>query len=232
MPAFARVVIPEIPYHVTQRGNYRQDVFFAAEDPAVYLNYLTTAAQQYGLELHGWCLMSNHVHWIVVPLSPGAMAQTFRRAHSRYATYVNRRHKQRSGHLWQGRYYSCPLGDGHYGAALLYVERNPMRAGLVKSAVEHRWSSAAARLAVSPRPNFLRLDRWARSFTMDEWRRLLDDAPDSEAEDALRVSTQQGKPCGDSEFIVAVEGKVGRQLRVRPVGRPAIGRPRELTASR
>ena len=118
MPAFARVVIPEVAYHVTQRGNYRQAVFFAEKDRAVYLNYLTAAAQAYELELHGWCLMSNHVHWIVVPLNPNAMAQSFRRAHSRYAVYVNRQHKRRSGHPWQGRHYSCPLDDAHYGAAL------------------------------------------------------------------------------------------------------------------
>jgi putative transposase len=78
MPAFARVVIQEVAYHVTQRGNYRQAVFFAEKDRAVYLNYLTAAAQAYELELNGWCLMSNHVHWIVVPLNPNAMAQSFR----------------------------------------------------------------------------------------------------------------------------------------------------------
>jgi putative transposase len=78
MPAFARVVIQEVAYHVTQRGNYRQAVFFAEKDRAVYLNYLTAAAQAYELELHDGCLMSNHAHWIVVPLNPNAMAQSFR----------------------------------------------------------------------------------------------------------------------------------------------------------
>jgi putative transposase len=76
MPAFARVVIPGIPYHVTQRGNYCQDIFFTPEDRIVYLDYLASAANAYGLELHGWCLMSNHVHWIVVPLHKDAMAQS------------------------------------------------------------------------------------------------------------------------------------------------------------
>ena len=224
MPAFARVVIPEVPYHVTQRGNYRQDVFFTEADRAIYLKYLTAAAQAYGLELHGWCLMSNHVHWIVVPLNPTAMAQSFRRAHSRYAVYINRQHESRTGHLWQGRYYSCPLDHAHFGAALLYVERNPVRAGLVKSAADYRWSSAAGRLALSPRPDSLVLNRWAHSFHVEEWRRLLDNAPDPETEHVLRPSTQQGKPCGTSEFIETIENKVGRDLRVRTAGRPPIGK--------
>jgi putative transposase len=222
MPAFARVVIPGIPYHVTQRGNYRQDVFLAPEDGVVYLNYVASAADAYGLELHGWCLMSNHVHWIVLPLNRNAMAQSFRRAHSRYASYVNRQHKRRSGHLWQGRYYSCPLDDARLSATLLYVERNPARAGLVKSPADYPWSSAAARLGLSPLPRFLHLYRWNCGFTVEEWRQMLDNAADPEAEQALRVSTQQGKPYGEIEFIEAMERKTGRQLRVRTVGRPAI----------
>jgi putative transposase len=222
MPAFARVVIPGIPYHVTQRGNYCQDIFFTPEDRIVYLDYLASAANAYGLELHGWCLMSNHVHWIVVPLHKDAMAQSFRRAHSRYASYINREHKRRSGHLWQGRYYSCPLDNTRWGAALLYVERNPARAGLVKAPTDYRWSSAAARLGLSTLPSFLHLYRWANGFTPEEWRQLLDNTADPESDQVLRVSTQQGKPCGNIEFIEDMEAKTGRQLRVRAAGRPAI----------
>jgi len=108
MPAFARLAIPGIAYHVTQRGNYRQDIFVTEEDRETYLGYVASAALAYGLELHGWCLMTNHVHWIVLPKGELAMAQSFRRAHSRFASYVNRQHKRAAGHLWQGRYYSCP----------------------------------------------------------------------------------------------------------------------------
>ncbi|MGH2506760.1 MAG: REP-associated tyrosine transposase [Ktedonobacteraceae bacterium] len=152
MPAFARVAIPGIAYHVTQRGNYRQDIFATDEDHGTYLGYVASAALAYRLELHGWCLMTNHVHWIVLPEHEMAMVQAFRRAHSRFADYVKRKHKRAAGHLWQVRYYSCALDEEHYFAALRYVERNPLRAGLVRSPAVYRWSSAAARLGLAPAP--------------------------------------------------------------------------------
>ncbi|MGH9656694.1 MAG: REP-associated tyrosine transposase [Bryobacteraceae bacterium] len=170
MPAFARVAIPGIAYHVTQRGNYRQDIFATDEDRETYLGYVASAALAYGLELHGWCLMTNHVHWIVLPKHEMAMAQAFRRAHSRFAGYVNRNHKRAAGHLWQGRYYSCALDEEHYFAALRYVERNPLRAGLVRSPAVYRWSSAPARLGLTPAPDSLQTYLWAGSVGHESMR--------------------------------------------------------------
>jgi putative transposase len=220
MPAFARVALPGVPYHVTQRGNYRQEVFFRPEDRAVYLQFVTKSARLHGLELHGWCLMSNHVHWIVVPTDKKAMADSFRQAHSQYSVYINQAEKRKSGHLWQGRYYSCPLDNAHFGAALLYVERNPARAGLVRVACDYLWSSAAARVGLTPVPGFLRLEPWARQYSAGEWRSLLEGNANPEVEQRVRVSTQQGKPCGSEDFVTEMEGRVGRELKVRAVGRP------------
>lgn len=224
MPAFARVAVPGIPYHVTQRGNYRQDVFATERDREIYLEYVASAAVEYGLELHGWCLMTNHVHWIVLPKREMAMAQSFRRAHSRFASYVNRQHKRAAGHLWQGRYYSCPLDEEHFGAALLYAERNPLRAGLVRSAVAYRWSSAAARLGLVSAPDYLQTYLWAASFTAQEWASLLEDQCDAKKERTLRASTKQGKPCGNRSFIERIEAEAGWDLCVRAVGRPLLRR--------
>jgi len=221
MPAFARVVIPDIPYHVTQRGNYSQDVFFLPQHRITYLRYVATAAEAYGLQLHGWCLMTNHVHWIVVPSTQDAMADCFRRAHSRYSLYINRHYNSKAGHLWQGRYYSCPLDNTHFDAALLYVERNPTRAGLVKAAIDYPWSSAAARAGFRPAPPYLHLDRWADRFSAAEWPQLLNNSsPDSDS--LVRVCTQQGKPCGSGDFVQLIEQKIGRPLQIRSVGRPKI----------
>jgi putative transposase len=222
MPAFARVAIPGIPHHVTQRGNYRQDIFTTPHDRLTYLEYVTTAAADYGLEIHGWCLMTNHVDWIVVPQVRDAMANSFRRAHSRFAAYINRQQRRSCGHLWQGRYYSCPLDDSHFGAALVYVERNPVRAGLVKSAWDYQWSSAAAHIGQVSPPSYLRLSAWARSFTIEEWTRLLDQETQPEAAHQLRTTTKQGKPCGNPTFVAETESKTGRNLSLRHVGRPAI----------
>jgi putative transposase len=220
MPAFARVAIAGIPHHVTQRGNYRQDVFFSDEDRATYLGFLTRAASAHGLKLLGWCLMTNHVHWVVVPCEPDTMAQTFRRAHSQYSRYINSQVKQRSGHLWQGRYYSCPLDEPHLEAALLYVERNPVRAGVTKMATDYRWSSAPARVGSVAPPRFLDLHDWSNCHSRQEWLKKLADYHDSDTERSLRESTLQGKPFGSAAFIEEMEQFTGRPMKVRSSGRP------------
>jgi REP element-mobilizing transposase RayT len=101
-----------------------------------------------GVEFHdilmlGYCVMSNHVHLIVVPLRHDAMAMALKQAHAWYASYWNVRHGS-CGHVWQGGYYSCPLGQRHVWAALRYAELNPVRAGLVARAEDWLWSTAAA----------------------------------------------------------------------------------------
>jgi len=93
----------------------------------------------------GWCLMSNHVHLVLLPDREDSLSLLMRRVHGRYAQYYNTRWG-RTGHLWQNRFFSCILGIEHLWAALAYVERNPIRAGIVHSAAEYQWSSAAAHL--------------------------------------------------------------------------------------
>ena len=85
--------------------------------------------------------MSNHIHLIVVPGTVHSIARALKDAHGRYAAYFNARYLS-SGHVWQGRYYSCPLDPAHLWAALRYTERNPVRAGLVADPEDYRWSSA------------------------------------------------------------------------------------------
>ena len=103
-------MVPGWAHHITQRGNNRQDVFFVDDDRRVYLEMLQEQAGKYGLELSGYCLMSNHVHLIATPHTEDALAKAIGRTHFRYTQYVNRLHK-RSGHLWQGRFYSCALDE-------------------------------------------------------------------------------------------------------------------------
>ena len=147
------------------------------------------------------------------------MAQTFRRAHSQYSRYINSQIKQRSGHLWQGRYYSCPLDGPHLEAALLYVERNPVRAGIEKAASDYRWSSAPARLGTVAQPRFLELQEWSKCYSRQEWQNKLADCHDRDVERSLRESTLQGKPFGSAAFIEEMEQLTGRPMKVRPSGR-------------
>ncbi len=121
MGRFARVVAVDVPHHVTQRGNGRQVILGSDADRATYLALLRQYSELHGLGLLGYCLMSNHVHLIAVPHSQDALAQALKQAHGRYATYWNARQGS-SGHVWQGRFYSCPLEEGHLWEGLRYVE--------------------------------------------------------------------------------------------------------------
>jgi putative transposase len=149
------------------------------------------------------------------------MARTFRRAHSQYSRHINSQTKLRSGHLWQGRYYSCPLDEPHLEAALLYVERNPVRAGIAEAATDYRWSSAPARLGLVAQPLFLDLYEWSNCYSRQEWQNKLIYCHDGDVERILRESTLQGKPFGSPAFIEEMERFTGRSMKVRPVGRPA-----------
>jgi len=143
MPRIARAVVPECPHHITQRGNNRQGVFFVADDYRLYLDILREQSRRYGLEVHAYCLMANHVHLVATPHGADSLAKAVGRTHWRHSQAINRLHG-RSGHLWQGRFYSCALDRPHFWAAVQYVERNPVRARLVRRAWDYAWSSAAA----------------------------------------------------------------------------------------
>ncbi|MDQ2774085.1 MAG: transposase [Acidobacteriota bacterium] len=218
MPNAARVVIPDVPCHITQKGNYGQATFFDAEDRSFYLDRFTRAAREHNLDLVGWCLMTNHVHWIVIPRSPSGMARTIQRAHSEYALFVNRKHGRINGHLWQTRYYSCLLDTGHLWRALRYVELNPVRAGLVTQAEHYAYSSAAVHAGVRTVPSWLDMGLWSAAFTVEEWRNTLYvDAGDDPIK--IRAAPKSGRPLGSDEFIGQTEWTVGRALRAKKAGR-------------
>src|SRR3989304_6056565 len=149
MARIARVAGPDFPHHVVQRGVRRMDVFSSADDRQEYLNLLSQSASKHALDFLAWCLMSNHAHFVVVPRQERSLARTFGEAHRRYPRMVNFREGWR-GHLWQERFHSYPMDERHLLAAVRYVERNPVDAGLVER--EGDWGGASARdhLGISP----------------------------------------------------------------------------------
>lgn len=142
----ARVVVPGFPHHVTQRGNRRQRTFFRKDDFVAYRELMAQWCQQCGVAVWAYCLMPNHVHLIVVPESEDGLRRAIGEAHRRYTRRINFREKWR-GHLWQGRFASFVMDETYLLACALYVERNPVRAGLCKRAVDYPWSSAAAHVS-------------------------------------------------------------------------------------
>jgi len=151
MTRVARIVMPERPHHITQRGNNRQDVFFVPDDYEAYLEILRQQSERYGLDVHAYCLMTNHIHLVATPQGGDSLAKAIGRTHWIYARLVNRLHG-RSGHLWQNRFYSCALDRDHLWRAIAYVERNPVRARLHRKAWLYPWSSAAAHCGQRERP--------------------------------------------------------------------------------
>lgn len=139
MARLARIAAPGIPYHVTQRGNRRQPVFFQEDDYRAYLQELWRQSERFGLRIWAYCLMTNHVHLIAVPDHEQSLARGLGETHRRYTRRVNFREGWR-GYLWQGRFGSVPLDELHLIAAMRYVERNPVTAGLVSRAEDYPWS--------------------------------------------------------------------------------------------
>ena len=227
MPRVARIVIPGRPHHITQRGNNRQDVFFVEDDYRAYLDLLREQSERFGLRIDGYCLMANHIHLIATPASDDALAKAVGRTHWLYTQHVNRLHG-RSGHLWQNRFYSCGLSDEHFWTALVYVERNPVRAKLVHRAWRHPWSSAAAHVTGDDPTGVLDMRAWRDLvYPSGDWRESLTGAEDKATMSQLRVWTHRGRPLGGDAFVAKLERALGRRLRPLPVGRP-----RKKTADR
>jgi putative transposase len=220
MPRIARIAIPGVPHHITQRGNNRQDVFFADDDRAMYLSLLNQQAEQYGLAVLGYCLMANHVHLVATPRDADSLATAVGRTHLLYAQYINRVH-DRTGHLWQGRFFSCALDEAHCWAALCYVERNPVRAGILRYAWKYPWSSAAAHCQGDDDRRLLDLRAWSAAWEPRQWRQQLRRRGDDEVTDGLRMRTRTGRPLGSDSFLSKIERVVGHRVRPLPVGRPS-----------
>ncbi|MHC4258588.1 MAG: transposase [Planctomycetota bacterium] len=219
MPRTARIVVPDVPHHITQRGNNRQDVFFVDDDRRVYLSILKEQSEHYGLELLGWCLMTNHIHLIGRPSTPDSLAKALGRTHFRYTQYINRFHG-RSGHLWQNRFFSCPLGRRHFWQALLYVEQNPVRARMVRRVWQYPWSSAKGHIENTDSSGLLNMGYWRQISSVVDWKQTLQQHQADEQITSIRLNTHTGRPLAEDAFISKLEKLLNKRLRPLPIGRP------------
>lgn len=219
MARLARVVAADIPHHVTQRGNARRFILESDSDKLVYLDLLRQYSTLYELSLLGYCLMSNHVHLVATPRKADSLALTLKNAHGRYAGYWNASHSS-SGHAWQGRFYSCPLGLTHLWRALRYTELNSVRAGMVDTPETYRWSSAGAHCGSAQPDLILETDLWEQQWTAATWREYLSEAAAEHDVEEIRQCTHTGRPLGTAEFVKTLEKAVGRALAPQKGGRP------------
>lgn len=226
MARLSRIVVPNVPHHVTQRGNRRLPVFFSDEDREAYLALVAEACAVRGTRCLAWCLMDNHIHLILVPAREDGLRATLAEAHRRYTRRVNFREGWR-GHLFQGRFASYPMDDAHLMVAARYVERNPVAAGLVAQAEDWRWSSARSHLSGRRVAGDPLTDVAALGCHVRNWRALLrrgleagDLGPEGEAAAlAIEARLRTGRPLAEADWIEGQERALRRPLGAQRPGR-------------
>ena len=218
MPRLARVVVPGCPHHVTQRGNHRQRVFFNDSERGRYLALLRKYFDRFKIDTVGYDLMSNHVHHVLIPAMSDSLAKGLGHLHNDFARWQQVQ-RDLTGHLWQNRFFSCPLDEDHFWQALRYIELNPVRAGLVRYPWEWPWSSAQAHVTGVDGTGLLNMDPWRARFDGEKWRGFLEEGMRSEdGLDRIRLATRTGRPLGSDLFIERLEALAGRTLRPKKRG--------------
>lgn len=214
MPRTARASAGDVCYHVLNRGNGRQRVFHRDEDYAAFLDLFAAGNERLPLRLLGLCLMPNHFHLLLWPHADGDLSRWMQWL---LTSHVRRYHSRRgtSGHVWQGRFKAFPIQqDEHFLAVLRYVERNPLRAGMVRRAQDWAWSSLSLRAQrsrlLTPSPAEL-----PRNWTTRVNR------PETDAELAtIRQSVIRGTPFGSPNWRDRTATTLGLEATLRPRGRP------------
>ena len=213
MARLARVVVPDYPYHIIQRGNRRQNVFLKPQDKTEYLRILYLQSQFFQLKIWGYCLMDNHVHLVVVPETEESLRLAIGETHKLYTRMINFREKWR-GYLWQGRFKSSIMDEKYLYATIRYVERNPVRAGLNQRAEDYCWSSARAH--VFKEKNQLLSQCYLEEEIFD-WSKYLQENEDEQELKTIRSNSERGRPMGSEQFLKNLEKVTGRNfLKRRP----------------
>lgn len=215
MARMARVVVPNYPHHVTQRGNRRQKTFFCDADYKYYLELMSVSSKKAGTEIWAYCLMPNHVHLVMLPGEEDGLRAALGEAHRRYTGYINCREGWR-GHLWQERFHSFVMDEEYLLATVRYVERNPVAARLCDKPEQWRWSSAQAHIEgkdnklVRVQPMLGRIDDW-QSYLADSNEPTVDDR-------LIQQHARTGRPLGAKTFISDLELLTGKRLAPRKPG--------------
>jgi putative transposase len=224
MPRRARLYIPDLPYHVVQRGNNREACFIEPENYQFYLILWEELSRRYGVSVHAYVLMTNHVHFLVTPGNETAVSNTTKVAGSRYAQYMNKKYR-RTGTLWEGRHRASLVQSERYLLTCMrYIELNPVRAGMVKRPEEYRWSSYGVNAwgdtgSLAPHPEYIRLGPTpaTRGFA---YRELFKTQLSEEDIHRVRKAAHYCQPVGDDRFRQQIEQRYGIRLGQMERGRP------------
>lgn len=214
MARMARVVIPSVPHHVTQRGNRRQRVFFSDSDYQFYKSLLARFCQKEAVQVLAYCLMPNHVHVVMVPQEENGLHRSLAETHRRYTRHINFRENWK-GYLWQGRFSSFPMDPAYLYSAVRYIELNPVSAKLCASPELWKWSSASAHLEGRD-DDLVSVEPMLKQVT--DWRRYLGEGVQSKISADFQRHERTGRPLGSETFVDQLEQICGRSLRPRKTG--------------
>ena len=228
MARLPRYVIPGQPQHIIQRGNNRQVIFRSEGDYQFFRDCLVEAAGRFGLAIHAYVWMTNHIHLLATPTYEDSISKTFQSAGRKYVQYFNFTYK-RSGTLWEGRYRATVVDTENYLLKLMrYIDMNPVRAGIVAHPREYAWSSHrryaygdmdANHNWLIPHDEYLKLDR-QEAARREAYRALFRSALGARDLAAIRDSTHKGWALGDERFCAEMEAMGQRRAAPAPRGRP------------
>ena len=218
MPRIARIIAPNYPHHITQRGNNRSDVFFDDEDKTKYLSLLKYYSEKCSVDIWAYCLMNNHVHILAVPAERGSLSHCIGRTNLLYTQHVNLKYK-RSGLLWQNRFFSTIVDtEAFLWAVVRYIEQNPVKSSLVTLPQDYPWSSCWVNIT-GQKNQFITVQGWLEETERESYRIFLMQK-DPALDNKIRMNTSTGRPLGGEDFVAGLENQLCRKLLPGRAGRP------------
>jgi putative transposase len=226
MPRRERMYVPGLPYHLVQRGNNREVCFVEPENYQYYLELWKEYSRRYGVLVHAYCLMTNHIHFLVTPKNEESISRAMSVIGSRYAYYFNKAYK-RTGTIWEGRHKSSLIqSDRYFLTCCRYIELNPVVANMVSKPEEYKWSSYLVnawdrKSLLTYHDEFLKLgvDSESRCYA---YRELFKNQLTTDDIHLIENASEYCQPVGDNKFRHEIERKYGIKL-----GQMSRGRPRK-----
>ncbi len=222
----ARVIVPNFPHHVLQRGHNKQVVFTGKRDYQYYLNNLLEAKQLFDVQIYSYCLMTNHVHLLLNPgEQSGGLGRFMKFIAGRQTRYINKLYG-RTGTLWEGRFKSSPVqSELYFLTCCRYIERNPVRAKMVDVPEAYEWSSYQEKTGLREN-RLVDMDPFFQSLgeklqtQQRRYREFVQQSEDDNERKQIRQAVQRGQLTGSEKFVDQVEQKLGLRVEWRGQGRP------------
>jgi putative transposase len=230
MARLPRLTVPGYPHHIIQRGNNRQAIFATPADYELLLALVDEHARKQHVAVHAYVLMSNHMHLLATPETVDGISQMMQAVGRRYVRNYNLR-QQRTGTLWEGRYKSNLIQAERYLlACMVYMDLNPVRAGMVVDPADYSWSShqhyvgRRADKLITPHPLYWELGN--TPFSRDEaYVSLVRAGVSDQQKRVLTDSALRGWALGEPDYVAELQRRTERRVAPAQPGRPRLQKP-------